>query len=425
LGPSILEPTSVELEGTGVYGVHDWAEVHRLYQVEGMAKAAIAAKLGMSRTTVHRLLGLDRPPRYERAPAASKLDPFRDAVAAMLGEDPKVAATVIADRLRPQGFAGSLTILKQHLRQVRPAFLAAASYQRTSYLPGELAQVDWWHTGLRVPIGKGRTREAFGLVATLPASAALRVVFTLARGTAEYCAALVGCLERLGGLPRALVSDNDAGIVASRRGGLVRLVDEVAALYGVLGLRPVVLRPRFPQGKGQVERTIGYLETSFLPLRSATGLADLQAQADTWTIEVADQRQVRRLGTRVADALMVERANLRRLPERWPDVDRHLEVRASRDGFVRVAGVDYSVPPRLAGRRLGVRLSLAEVTVACEGAEVARHLRSWVPADVVLAPDHARQLRLAREATSRLATSDVQVQVADLARYDQLTEVGS
>lgn len=221
------------------------------------------------------------------------------------------------------------------------------------------------------------------------------------------------------------MSDNDAGIVASRRGGGVRLVDEVAALYGALGLRPVVLRPRHPQGKGQVERSIGYLETSFLPLRSAAGLADLQAQADAWTVEVADQRQVRRLGARVADALVVERSALRALPHRWPDTDRCLEVRASRHGFVRVAGVDYSVPPRLAGRRLGVRLSPTEVVVGCEGTQVARHARSWVPADVVLDPDHARQLRLAREAAGRLQAKDVQVQVADLARYDQLAEVGS
>ena len=42
-----------------MYSVHDWAEVHRLHHVEGMGKAAIAAKLGMSRTTVHRLLGLN------------------------------------------------------------------------------------------------------------------------------------------------------------------------------------------------------------------------------------------------------------------------------------------------------------------------------------------------------------------------------
>ena len=215
-----------------MYSVHDWAEVHRLHHVQGMGKAAIAARLGMSRTTVHRLLGLSEPPRYQRRRAGSKLDPFCDAIAAMLREDPKVPATVIAPRLRRQGFTGSLTILKDHLRGVRPAFVAAAAYQRTSYLPGELAQVDWWHTGLAVPVGKGRAREAFGLVMSLPASAAVRVVFTLARTTAEYCAALLGCLERLGGLPEAVVSDNDAGIVASRRGGVVRLVEEVAALYG-------------------------------------------------------------------------------------------------------------------------------------------------------------------------------------------------
>jgi 2-polyprenyl-3-methyl-5-hydroxy-6-metoxy-1,4-benzoquinol methylase len=52
-----------------VYDVHDWAEVHRLHYVQGLGKAAIAAKLGMSRTTVHRLLGLREPPRYARRPA--------------------------------------------------------------------------------------------------------------------------------------------------------------------------------------------------------------------------------------------------------------------------------------------------------------------------------------------------------------------
>jgi transposase len=352
-----------------VYDVHDWAEVHRLHRVEGMSKAAIAAKLAMSRTTVHRLLALEQPPRYQRAPAGSKLDAFHDAIAAMLREDPKAPATVIATRLRPLGFTGSLTILKDHLRQVRPSFTAAVSYQRTSYLPGELAQVDWWHSGLAVGVGKGQARQAFGLVASLPASAALRVVFTLASTTAAFCAALLGCLERLGGLPQAIVSDNDTGIVAGRRGGVVRLTDEVAAVYGALGLRAVVLRPRFPQGKGQVERSIGYLETSFTPLRHASDLVDLQAQIDVWAVEVADQRHVRRLGARVADALRVEQASLRRLPDRWPDVEQHLEVRASRDGFARVAGVDYSVPPRLAGRRLGVRLSLTQVLICCDSVE--------------------------------------------------------
>jgi predicted DNA-binding protein (UPF0251 family) len=46
-----------------IFSAHDWAEVHRLHDAEGMSKAAIVARLGMSRTTVYRLLALDGPPR--------------------------------------------------------------------------------------------------------------------------------------------------------------------------------------------------------------------------------------------------------------------------------------------------------------------------------------------------------------------------
>ncbi len=256
-----------------MYDVHDWAEVHRLHHVEGLSKATVAEKLSMSRTTVHRLLALAEPPCYRRKPARSQVDEFADAIAAMLDADPHVAATVIAQQLRPRGFGGSLTILKDHLRRVRPAFVAARAYQRTSYEPGELAQTDWWEPGIEVPVGKGQTREVFGLVTGLPFSAAFRVVFTFSKTVSAFCPALVGGLQRLGGLPKAMVSDNDACIVASRRGGQVRLVDEVAALYGKLGLKPAVLRPAFPQGKGFIERMNGYLETSFLPLRTFDGIA--------------------------------------------------------------------------------------------------------------------------------------------------------
>ena len=41
-----------------------------------------------------------------------------------------------------------------------------------------------------------------------------------------------------------------------------------------------------------------------------------------------------------------------------------------------------------------------------------------MPADVVLDPAHARALRLHRNARRRLETGDVEVPVADLARYD-------
>lgn len=214
------------------------------------------------------------------------------------------------------------------------------------------------------------------------------------------------------------MTDNEGCIVKPRRGGRAQLVDEVAALFGRLLVRPVILRPRFPEGKGQDERTVGYLQTSFLPLRRFSSIEDLQAQHDEWAKTVAFQRHHRRVGAKVADAWRVERGFLRALPDPLPNVDSHAETRVMKDGFVRVRDVDYSVPPGLAGRRVSVRCSLTEVVVSLEGELIAHHQRSFVPADVVLDPAHVRALRLHRSSKRHLEAGDVAVAAPDLARYD-------
>jgi transposase len=400
-----------------VYDVQDWAEVRRLHR-EGWTNTAIAEKFGMSRNTVSSLIAKQQPPRYERASAGSVLDNYADAIAAMLDEDPKAPATVIRERLQALGYSGGVTILKERLAELRPNFLAARSYQRTTYLPGELAQLDWWETGVEIPVGKGATRQAFGLVTSLPHSAAHACVFTFSKTTADFCPALVGCLERLGGVPQAAVLDNDAAMVKPRRGGAAQLVDDVAALFGALALKPIVLRPRFPEGKGHDERMIGYLQTSFLPLRHFSSIEDLQHQHDIWARTVAFERRPRRLAGRVAEAWRVERGLLDALPRPLPSTDQHVEVRVSKDGFVRFGDVDYSVPPGLAGRRVQLAASLREVVVFLDGDELARHTRSYVRADVVLNPVHVRALRLERDARRRLKAKDVAVPPVNLARYD-------
>lgn len=400
-----------------MYDVQDWAEVRRLSR-DGWTNTDIAGKFGMSRNTVASLLAKDSPPRYERPPAGSMVDPYADAIAAMLDENPKAPATVIRERLQALGYAGGITILKAHLAGVRPKFLAARSYQRTTYLPGELMQLDWWDTGVQIPVGKDATREAKGLVASLPHSAAHATVFTLSKTTADFCPALLGCLQRLGGVAHGAVLDNDAAMVKPRRGGPAHLVDEVAALFGALALRAIVLRPRFPEGKGQDERTINYLQTSFLPLRRFSTIDDIQCQHDSWARTVAYQRRPRRLAGTVEEAWRVERGFLAALPTPLPQTDQRVEARVSKDGFVRSGNVDYSVPPGLSGRRVALNVSLSEVVVFLEGDEIARHRRSFVPADVVLDAAHARALRLARDAQRRLRASDVAMPSVNLARYD-------
>jgi transposase len=407
-----------------VFGVHDWAEVHRLER-QGVAKRAIARRLGMSPTTVHRLLGLPEPPRYQRRRTSSLLDPFTSEIAAMLDEDPKVPATVVLQHLRRSGYGGGITILKEHLARVRPEFLAARTFQRTTYLPGEISQIDWWHTGREIPVGKGAYREAFGLVATLPHSAAHAAVFTFGRTIGDLIPAALGCFQRLGGVPDKVVCDNDTAIVAQRRGGVAILHEEVASFFGQLGTKVVPLRPGDPQAKGQVERTNGYLDRSFLSLRTFSDLHDLQTQHDDWAATVAFARHHRRVGAIVHEAWQVERTFLRALPDPVPETACKAEARISRDGFCRIGDVDYSVPPGLAGRRVQLRTSPDEVVVFLEARQIARHRRSYVPADVVISPEHARALRLAREARARLSEAAFELPEIDLARYDALVSVGS
>ena len=70
-------------------------------------------------------------------------------------------------------------------------------------------------------------------------------------------------------------------------------------------------------------------------------------------------------------------------------------------------------------------MSPTTVRLSCEGTEIARHARSFAPADVVLDPAHGRALRLAREARDRLRSGEPELPAIDLSRYDALFEVGA
>jgi transposase len=396
-----------------VYTVNDWAEVRRLHERERLSKKHIAERLGMSRTTVRRLLELPEPPRYERPRRPSLLDEHIDSVKAMLKEDDAVPATVMLQHLRREGYLGGVSILKDLLSELRPLYRPGPDpFQRTTYVPGEICQLDWWDlpSRFRIPVGKGHTRPAFGLVGVLPYSAAHAAVFTHTKTLADV----------LGALPGSLVVDRDSSIVVPRTR---RVHDELASLLGQLAIRPIVLPPRKPTSKGAVERTNGYLETSFLPLRSFSSLSDLQTQHDEWAIDVAWKRDHRRVGVAPEVAHRTECDALEALPGTWPDTSFKTAVRASRDCFVRAAGADYSVPPPFVSRMLDVRLTLSEVAVFSEGREIVRHVRSFVPADVVVAPGHADELVHAKRARAALRAGDVALPSVDLSVYDALCEV--
>jgi hypothetical protein len=117
--------------GEGLVDVERWAELRREHFVRGVSIKELARRSGLSRNAAVRS---SVPPRYDRAPTGSKLDPFKEEIHRLLGGDPRLPGQRIRELIAPLGFDGGKTIVDDYLREVRPLFLPPPrTFQRTVY----------------------------------------------------------------------------------------------------------------------------------------------------------------------------------------------------------------------------------------------------------------------------------------------------
>src|SRR5688500_7367439 len=153
----------------------EWAQVRAL-AADGVSKRQIAARLGINRRTVDRLMAAEQPPRYERAPAGSMLDPLEPVLVRLLEEWPEIKAPRVTEILREDyGYAGSVDLVKKRLARMRPSEVRPA--QRTGYRPGQVMQLDWAEMPTRPKVA-GRERRVYALIASLPYSGAQTAFFS-------------------------------------------------------------------------------------------------------------------------------------------------------------------------------------------------------------------------------------------------------
>ncbi len=394
-------------------GVEQWAEIRRMYFVKRLSIKEIVRRTGHSRNTVRGALRSGEPPRYRRLPRPSKLDAFREEIHRLLRSDSRLPGTRVRELLEEQGYTGGKTILDDYLREVRPLFQRRRTFQRTRYRPGVLCQFDLWQPSREIPVGSGQTRRGYVVVGCLPYSRAGAGTLVFSKEAPDLLYGIGDCLAKLGALPQTLVWDREGALHA----GDGRPTEPFAALCGELRVGWRFLEPHDPQSKGVVERLQGYIETSFEPGRSFANELDFQEQLDRWFDGRANVRFHRTLRCRPIDRLADELTVMRPLPERMPDVDRRFVTRVSPDPYVRVDSNDYSLDPRLVGRRVELRVSQRELlAVALDTGELAcRHSRSFARHRTITALEHARALRELRG-----APPEPEVETRPLARYDAL-----
>jgi len=397
-----------------VLGVERWAEIRRMHRVERLSIRAISQRTGLHRKTIRRALAADVPPRYSRAVAGSKLDPFKDWICGQLAEDPTIQSLRLREMAAEMGYAGGKTIFDDYVREVRPRFQQRPTFQRTVYRPGELVQCDLWEPREPLPVGHGQTRRGWVVTAELCWSRIVAGALIFSKEAPDILWGVGRCLARIGALPERLVWDREGAIAPGGRPS-----DAFAGFCGQLGVGWIILDRGDAQAKGALERSHRFMRSNFLPGRRFANAQAFQLQLDGWCDRV--NRRVHRTTRAVPiERLVYERERMRPLPERMPELARRFVTRVPAQPYVRIDRNDYSIDPRFASRRVEVRISQTEVlaTVLDTGELACRHRRSFAGGLTFTAREH--QSELERQRARRRQRQEVEVEVRPLSRYDEL-----
>jgi transposase len=366
------------------------AEILRLHHAEHWPVGTIASQLRLHHSTVSRVL--------ERAGLASRaivrrgsiVDPYVPFITETLTKFPKLRASRLYEMVRARGYSGAADHFRHLVARLRPPPPAEA-YLRLRTLPGEQGQVDWGHFG-KVTVGAAQ-RPLWAFVMVLSWSRQIFLRFYVSAAMPSFVRGHVDAFRFFKGIPRVLLYDNLKSAVLERVGPAIRFHPTMLELSGHYRYEPRPVAPARGNEKGRVERAIRYVRDNFFAARTWKDLADLNAQAEAWTLgAAADRRWPDDSKRLVRDVFAEEQARLLRLPEHEFPSEERVEVEVGKTPYVRFDLNDYSVPHDMVRRTLVVVASLETVRVMDGTNELATYPRSFSRGEQIEETAHIQQL---------------------------------
>jgi len=364
------------------------ANIRRLFYAEHWKIGTIAAQLDLHPDTVRAAVEAHRFSRVSPCRAKAS-DPYLDFIQETLQQYPRLRATRLHQMLQERGYTGSVIQIRRLIRPLRP--VKQEAFLRLTTLPGEQAQADWAHFG-QVRVGRA-TRKLSCFVITLSYSRALWVEFFFDQSIENLLLGHVHAFQDWGAVPRTVLYDNLASVVAERRGDAIHFHPRLLELCAHYHFDARPCRPARGNEKGRVERAIQYIRHSFFAARSFTGPADLNRQVRIWRDEIAHQRPWPGDDSRtVIDAFTQEKPRLLPLPGNAFDTDLTKPVRSDKTIYIRFDQNDYSLPPDAVRKHLTL-VANPEVVRLLDGlTEIARHRRSYDRHARIEDPSHIQAL---------------------------------
>lgn len=251
---------------------------------------------------------------------------------------------------------------------------------RQHHVPGDKCFVDY--AGQTVGVidrATGEVREAQVFIAALGASSYTFAEATWSQTLPDWLGSHVRALEYFGGVPLAFVPDNlKSGVNKAHRYDpeLNPAYQDFAEHYG-LAILPA--RARKPRDKAKVEVAVQVVERWILARlrdRQFFSLAELNAAIRELLTQINHRPFKKREGSRLSCFNETERAALRPLPTQPYQYATWKKAKVHLDYHVEVERAYYSVPYRLIGQTVEVRLGAQTLQVFHRGKLVAAHVRA-------------------------------------------------
>jgi transposase len=368
------------------------SQILNLYFNEKKSIRRIANLLSIDRKTVRRVV--DRKNiQLERLKInrTSLLDEYKSNVSNFLIKDPTMAASTMLHRLRDLGYIGGITILRDHVRELKrkasPKLKEA--FLRLEFAPGECAQVDWGEFG--DPFRDGIKVHCFVMV--LCYSRLTYIEFTRSERFEDFIRCHENAFNYFGGVPKECWYDNLATAVQDRYGGLVKFNPRFFAYMGHHHIAPHACNPARGNEKGRVEVSIKYIRSNFWSGREFKNFDDLCMQSILWRdqfLNVREHRTTKRIIRKLFES--EEKNNLRPLNDLKYDTDEILSRSIGPDFHITFETNKYSVPWTLVSLPVTMRINAKTIKIYYQEKYVAGHERSYLKNKVYTNPKHQEGL---------------------------------
>ncbi len=381
-----------------------WAEIRRLYFVEGLSKRKIAGMMKMDKKTISRAIKMEeyKMKRTVSGSRLSKLDPYKKDIAELIERYKDISGERVYEEIKKKGYPGKISILRDYLCRIRDGKKEA--YLRVETLPGEQAQVDWADCG-SIKVGE-YTRKLSCFVTVLSYSRLMYLEFTLSQRLEDFMRCHVNAFRFFGGVPENILYDNLKSVVLVRFGSQIRFNPKFEAFRGYYLFKSIPCNPGKGNEKGRVENGIKYVKRNFLVGRTFRSFSNLKIQSRDWRDKTANVRIHGTTHKRPVDLYELEKEKLMKLPDKDYETSIVIALKSTKDCRIKFDTNTYSVPFQHASKILTLKAGPGKVMIYSDIKLVASHERSYEKYLAIEDPKHYEGLLAMKKRAKRYKMRD-------------------